>query len=444
MLHFGTDGIRGDAESQLNSRLVVCLARAFVTTTGAQRVLLALDGRESGPRIERDLATGFAQCGARSESLGLLPTPGLALLARELGVFGAMISASHNRFSDNGVKFFEPDGSKLSDEHQRAIEEALQRELQLGDPAGHRGVEPESVSREPTSVAAADRYVAFLAGQVPPKALSGLRVVLDLGNGAASQVAPLAFRTAGAEVVEYHSTPDGRNINDDCGSTHPAAMQRAVIEHRADLGLAFDGDADRVLAADERGDLVDGDQIMAIMAIALHERAGLPNAAIAATVLSNFGLRRALSERGIRVFETPVGDRHVVAAMREHELALGGEQSGHIVFGTRASTGDGTLTGLLLAHRVADSGEPLSRLAAVMTKLPQVMVNVRAAGPIDVERHEPLQEAIRVAEADLAAGGRILVRASGTEPLVRVMVEAESLDRADEIARRVAGSLEGA
>jgi phosphoglucosamine mutase len=430
VLQFGTDGVRGDAESQLTPDFVAALARAFVKVTGARRVLVARDPRESGPRIEADLAAGFAAEGAACESAGVLPTPGLAVLSRERNEWAAMISASHNRWSDNGIKFFAPGGTKLSDEHQTAIETLF--------PTIERGVEVRGVSG---SVDASPVYEAWLCEQVGESSLVGLRVVLDCANGAASSIAPAVFERLGAVVNTIHAAPDGRNINDGCGSTHLDSLRAAVIEHQADLGLAFDGDADRVLAVDESGEVVDGDQILAIMAIALRERAALTSDTIAVTVMSNLGLRRALSAHGIGLVETAVGDRHVVAAMERDDLALGGEQSGHIIFGHRARTGDGTLTGLLLAARVVETSRPLSELAAVMTRLPQVLVNVRVAGRIDLTTG-PVAATIAEVERELGDDGRVLVRPSGTEPLVRVMVEAPTTERAESAAQRVVVALE--
>ncbi len=427
MLRFGTDGVRGDAATQLTSEFVVALARAFVRTTGAQRVLIARDPRESGPRIEGDLAAGCAAEGIDCESAGVLPTPGLAVLSRERDEWAAMISASHNRWSDNGIKFFAPGGTKLSDAHQSGIEAQL---------ATVDGVVPK-VAPSLTSIDAASVYEAWLLDQVGGADLSGLRVVLDCANGAASSVAPTVFARLGAAVDVMHAHPNGRNINDRCGSTYPESLQQRVVDQRADFGLAFDGDADRVLAVDAAGELVDGDQIMAIMALAMRDVDELDHDAIAITVMSNLGLRQCLAARGIGFVETPVGDRHVVAAMERNGLALGGEQSGHIIFGRRARTGDGTLTGLLLAERVAASGQELATLASVMTRLPQVLHNVRVDGATTVAGRSDVEAVIAEVAAELGSEGRVLVRASGTEPLVRVMVEAPTTERAEGAALRI-------
>ena len=430
MLQFGTDGVRGDADTQLTSDFVVALARAFVQATGALRVLLARDPRESGPRIEAALAAGFAVEGVACESAGVLPTPGLAVVSRQRDEWAAMISASHNRWSDNGIKFFAPGGTKLSDEHQSAIEALL--------PTIPSGVNQQQIV---LPVDASPVYADWLCEQVGGGSLGGLRVVLDCANGAASTIAPAVFERLGANVTTIHAAPDGRNINEGCGSTHLASLQAAVVDEHADLGLAFDGDADRVLEVDERGDVVDGDQIMAIMGIAMRERGELTNDAIAITVMSNLGLRRALAEHGIGFVKTPVGDRHVVAAMERDDLALGGEQSGHIIFGHRSRTGDGTLTGLLLAARAAETSRPLSELAAVMTRLPQVLVNVRVGGRVDLTSGA-VAAAIAGVEGELGDDGRVLVRPSGTEPLVRVMVEAPTTQRAEVAAQRIIAAIE--
>lgn len=437
MLQFGTDGIRGDAESQLTSDLVVALARAFVRVTGASRVLMARDPRESGERIAADLAAGFAAEGAVSETAGILPTPGLAVLSRERSEWAVMISASHNAWSDNGIKFFAPGGIKLSYEHQKAIESELLALLAVPPPSITGG----NRQRPVLLTDASSTYRGFLVGQVAAGALAGLRVVLDCAHGAAFELAPAVFNDLGADVVVLHAQPTGRNINDGCGSTHPDVLQRAVVEHGAALGLAFDGDADRVIAVDELGKLVDGDQIMVIMALALRERGELPHDRIAVTVMSNLGLRLALREHGIGIVETPVGDRNVVAAMQAEGLALGGEQSGHIVFAARSGTGDGVLTAVLLAERLLTSGRPLSEVAAVMTRLPQALVNVRLASELDLDRAAEVRAAIEDVETELGQHGRVLVRPSGTEPVVRVMVEAPTQQQADTAAHRIADVL---
>jgi phosphoglucosamine mutase len=435
VLRFGTDGVRGDADTDLTSPLVVALGRAAARVLDVREFLVGRDTRESGPRIEADLARGFAAEGAHVTSLGVAPTPAVAFLAQRRGIPAAIVSASHNPWSDNGVKVVAADGRKLPDDVEEAIEAEMLDIVTL--PAASA-----SALRETVTTADLDGYVAHLLGALDDRSLDGLHIVLDCANGAASEVGPRALIEAGARVKVINAQPDGRNINAGCGSTHPEGLQRAVCESGADLGLALDGDADRVLAVDERGELVDGDQIMVITALDRHERGTLRGDAIVVTVMSNLGLRRALTAAGVDIVETPVGDRHVVAAMAERDLAIGGEQSGHIVFADLATTGDGVLTGLLLADVVARRAQPLSTLAGAMTRLPQVLVNVRLAGPVDLER-AAIRDAVRQVETELGDRGRIVVRPSGTEPLVRVMVEAPTESEASAAAARVQAALEG-
>jgi phosphoglucosamine mutase len=434
VLRFGTDGVRGDADTDLTSPLVVALGRAATRVLGVREFLVGRDTRRSGPRIVADLTRGFAAEGAHVTSLGVAPTPAIAFLAQQRGVPAAIVSASHNPWTDNGVKIVAADGRKLPDD----VEEAIETEMlaHIDD-----SIAPDRDSADPGR-ADLDAYVAHLLGALDDRSLAGLHVVLDCANGAASEVGPRALIDAGARVKVINAQPDGRNINADCGSTHPEGLQRAVRESGADLGLALDGDADRVLAVDERGELVDGDQIMVITALDRHERGTLRGDAIVVTVMSNLGLRRALTAAGVDIVETPVGDRHVVAAMAERNLAIGGEQSGHIVFADLATTGDGVLTGLLVADVVARRAVPLSTLAGAMTRLPQVLVNVRLAGPVDLDRPS-IREAVQQVESELGDRGRIVVRPSGTEPLVRVMVEAPTESEASAAAARVQAALEG-
>ncbi len=344
------------------------------------------------------------------------------------------MSASHNPWTDNGVKIVTADGRKLPDDVEAAIEAEMLSIVTLPSASS-------SVARPPVARADLDAYVGHLLGALDGRSLDGLHVVLDCANGAASELGPRAFAAAGARVEVINAEPDGRNINADCGSTYPDGLQRVVRDAGADVGLALDGDADRVLAADERGELVDGDQIMVMTALDWHARGVLRDDAIVVTVMSNLGLRRALAAAGVGIVETPVGDRHVVAAMAERNLAIGGEQSGHIVFADLATTGDGVLTGLIVADLVARQGVPLSALAASMTRLPQVLVNVRLAGPVDLERAS-IRDAIQAVEADLGERGRVVVRASGTEPMVRVMVEAPTEAEASAAAARIKAALE--
>ncbi len=455
MLRFGTDGVRGVAGRELTADLVLALGRAAARALGTGRpFVVARDTRRSGPMLEAALVAGLCAEGAGVELLGVLPTPGLAAASAEAGSPGAMISASHNPFPDNGVKFFEPGGRKLRD----ATEERIESELAvlLRDPSP--GAEGASIGTVSTRPDALDAYVARLvravggdpgapaagtgpAPGVTTRPLRGLRVVVDCGNGAASEAAPRALRMLGADVTVMSAAPDGTNINDGCGSTHTEPLRERVLATGAGAGLAFDGDADRVVAVDEYGGIVDGDHILAVAALDLAARGRLRNAAVATTVMANLGLRRVLAEHGVRVVETPVGDRHVVAAMEEHDLVLGGEQSGHVIFAEHAVTGDGPLTGILLLDAVVRSGGPLSKLASVMTRYPQALRNVEVASRDGLDSAGSFWAEVRAVERELGDAGRVLVRPSGTEPVVRVMVEADDDARAEGCADRLAGAL---
>jgi len=444
VLRFGTDGVRGDAEHDLTSDLVVALGRAVARVLSPPQVVIAGDTRRSGPRIEAELAAGLRAEGVEPVLLGVLPTPAIAFVAATRGVPATIVSASHNPWSDNGVKVIGPDGRKLPDAAEAAIEAELEAllapERQRSRPEG--GEARATHSAEPSfeaDAASADAYVAHLLSTLAGRTLAGLDIVLDCANGAGFAVGPRVLHAAGARVHVLHDAPNGRNINADCGSTHPELLRRTVVERGAALGLALDGDGDLVIAVDEHGELVDGDQLMTMTAIDMHGRGALRNDAIAVTVMSNLGLRRALRAAGIDVVETPVGDRQVVAAMQAGDLVLGGEQSGHIVYAQYATTGDGLLTGLLVADLVRRTGRPLSELAAQMTRVPQVLVNVRVARRVDVGASAALTEAVRAVEHDLGDTGRVLVRASGTEPLVRVMIEADAQSVADAAAERLVG-----
>jgi phosphoglucosamine mutase len=434
VLRFGTDGVRGDADTYLSSSSMVALARATARVLGAAEFLVGRDTRESGPRIAADLTHGFVAEGASVTSLGVASTPAIAFLAQRAGVPAAIVSASHNPWSDNGVKIVGGDGRKLADELERAIEQAIEPMLAAasGSP---------SDADAPPQLVDLDPYVAHLLGALDGRTLDGLHIVIDCANGAASELAPRAFRAAGARVDVINAEPDGRNINAGCGSTYPEPLQRAVRDHGANLGLALDGDADRVVAVDEHGELVDGDQLMVMTALDWHARGILRNDAIAVTVMSNLGLRRALSEAGVGIVETPVGDRNVTAAMATHDLAIGGEQSGHIVFADLATTGDGVLTGLIVGDLLTRRGVTMSAQAAAMTRLPQVLVNVRLSPGVDLEL-PAVQEEMRTVRAELGDRGRLVVRSSGTEPVVRVMVEAPTETEAEAAAGRVRAALE--
>jgi phosphoglucosamine mutase len=434
-LTFGTDGVRGVANEQLTPELVLALGRAAARVLGRGPWLVGRDTRVSGPMLTAALAAGLAAEGADVVDLGVLPTPGVAAACAEAGLPGAVVSASHNPYADNGVKLFAPGGRKLADDLEERIEAEWHRPGGTGRDVGTIGSD---------GGAAAAAYVERVVAALDGRTLAGMRVVLDCANGAASAVAGDVFRRAGADVTVLHDQPDGRNINDGCGSTHPQSLQADVRDGA--IGLAFDGDADRVLAVDEDGALVDGDQILALTALDLRARGRLHHDAVVVTVMSNLGFRLAMEAAGIRVVETKVGDRYVLEALAEGGYALGGEQSGHVIHADLATTGDGVLTGLLLADLVHRSGRPLRDLAGeVMRRLPQVLVNVRVADPGSVAGDEDVAAAVRRVEASLDGEGRVLLRPSGTEPLVRVMVEAPTPDQAqaaaDELAAVVASAL---
>jgi phosphoglucosamine mutase len=427
-LRFGTDGVRGRIPDDLSPEDVRRLGAAAAEVLGGPCFVVGRDTRASGPELEDALLEGLAARGVDSVRLGVVPTPTVAWLAAADKVPGAMISASHNPWSDNGIKLFAAGGLKLSDERQDAVQAVLDRDEPVAPGAVVAIDGAEHI----------DRYRAAVVASLDGRRLDGVHVVVDCANGSASAVAEPVLRSLGARVDVIHASPDGRNINDGCGSTHPADLQAEVVRRGADVGLAFDGDADRVLAVDAGGELVDGDQIIAVCAIDRRERGRLTGNAVVVTVMTNLGFRLAMREHGIEVVETAVGDRHVLEALEQRSLSLGGEQSGHVIFRDLATTGDGLLTGVQLLDVVRRSGRPLRALAAeAMERLPQVLHNVR------VERRVPglaelLSPAIAAIEADLGERGRVLVRPSGTEPVVRVMVEAGTRPAAEEAARKLA------
>jgi phosphoglucosamine mutase len=434
-LRFGTDGVRGVANVELTPELVTALGRAAVVVLGTDEpFVVGRDTRRSGPMLEAALVAGMCAEGADVVLVGVLPTPGVAHVARERGAPAAVISASHNPFGDNGVKLFAPGGRKIPEPLEHEVEEEL-RALAVSQP--EPGPEGLGVGVSSEHRGALDDYVAMLVDSLQGRQLAGLHVVLDCGTGAAFRAAPSALRALGATVDVIHASPDGVNINASCGSTHPQQLQEAVLVARADVGLAFDGDADRVLAVDERGHLVDGDEILAIAAIDLHDRNQLRGAAIVATVMSNLGLRRALEPYGIDVIETPVGDRNVLDVLEQRNLTLGGEQSGHVIYADQATTGDGSLTGIFLLDTMVRRGRSLSELASVVTRVPQVMRNVAVEGADALARDAAFWSRVRDVDDELGDDGRVLVRPSGTEPLVRVMVEATDPEVAESAAERL-------
>jgi phosphoglucosamine mutase len=441
MLKFGTDGVRGVANAELTPELALALGRAAARVLGGDRFAIGRDTRRSGPLLESALAAGLAAEGIDVVSLGVAPTPEVAWWSVTEGAPAAVVSASHNPFADNGIKLFSAGGRKLPD----AVEERLEAELDALLSDGGSGGRAAPVGAAVGSVTAAagvhGGYGASVAASLEGRRLDGLRAVVDCANGSATVAAPDVLRSLGVEVEAIHCQPDGLNINDGCGSTHPGDLQLAVVERGADLGIAFDGDADRVLLVDAAGELVDGDHLIAICAIDRHERGTLAGDAVVVTVMTNLGFRLAMQERGVRVVETAVGDRYVLEALAGGGYSLGGEQSGHVVFPDLATTGDGLLTAVQVLDVVVRSGRPLADLAAAsMTRLPQVLRNVRVAqrDPAIVEH---VAADIAAVEQRLGEKGRVLVRPSGTEPLVRVMVEApteaDAAAAAEELARAV-------
>ncbi|MFB7662495.1 phosphoglucosamine mutase [Kitasatospora sp. NPDC056138] len=442
---FGTDGVRGVANEGLTAELALGLSVAAAHVLGDAGAfeghrpvaVVGRDPRASGEFLEAAVIAGLASAGVDVLRVGVLPTPAVAYLTGALGAdFGVMLSASHNAMPDNGIKFLARGGHKLDDAIEDAIEAHYAR-YGVGDENWSRPT-GEAVGRVRQYTEGFDRYVAHLIGVLPNR-LDGIKVVIDGAHGAAARVAPEAFARAGAEVVHTLGTePTGLNINDGVGSTHLDKLRAAMQEHRADLGIALDGDADRCLAADADGNEVDGDQIIAILAVAMKEAGTLRRNTAVATVMSNLGFKQAMQREGIDLVETAVGDRYVLEAMKAEGYALGGEQSGHVILLDHATTGDGTLTGLMLGARLAATKQPLADLAAVMTRLPQVLINVKGVDRTRVTTSVELSQAVKEAETELGDTGRVLLRPSGTEPLVRVMVEAADAVQAKAVAEELA------
>ncbi len=438
---FGTDGVRGAAYTELTTDFVTLLGRAVARVLRPPTVYVGQDTRASSPDFAAAVCRGLAEEGVTVRSVGIVPTPALAWLAAADGVGAVMITASHNPYGDNGVKVFAVGGTKLTD----AVEAGIEGELGLLIAArdGHAsGTEPLSQSSYRGSVAEApheiDRYVTHLVDSFGAGSLDGVHVVVDCANGAMSDVAPLVLGRLGARLTVLASSPDGTNINDRCGATHPEVMLDTVRSVGAHAGLAFDGDGDRVIAAAPNTGLIDGDHLLAVMAPMLRESGSLRGDAVVVTVMSNLGFRRAMSAQGIRVVETPVGDRYVLEAIEREGLVLGGEQSGHIIVRDRSTTGDGLLAGVLLLERAQATGRTLDDVASgAMTTYPQVLVNVRTARR-DPRVAELVADEITAVERELAGAGRVLVRPSGTEPVVRVMVEAIDPAMAQQCADRLA------
>jgi phosphoglucosamine mutase len=441
MLKFGTDGVRGVANLDLTPEVVVALGRAAARVLPSWRFVVGRDTRRSGPLLEAALVAGLTSEGVDVSLLGVAPTPAVAWVAATQGIAGAVISASHNPFEDNGVKLFGTGGKKLDDETEAALEAELHRLLR------HEATAPARTGDAVGTVVDArtevQNWARAVADSIDGRRLDGLRIVLDVANGAASEVGPVLLRSLGADVTVLHAAPDGTNINAGCGSTHPEELQRVVVEQGATAGIALDGDADRALAVDADGRLVDGDQIIAVTAIDRRDAGTLIDDTVVVTVMTNLGFRLGMAEHGIKVLEVPVGDRYVLEALADGGLSLGGEQSGHVIFTDQATTGDGLLTAVQLLDVVARSGRSLAELAdAAMTRLPQVLRNVRvdrAAADVAAE----LSAQVAEVEAELGERGRVLIRASGTEPLVRVMVEAPTAAQAEAAAQRLCEAVEG-
>ncbi len=438
---FGTDGVRGLANKDITAELALDLSVAAAHVLGERgafggrrpTAIVGTDGRASGEFLCAAVTAGLASAGVDVLDAGALPTPAIAFLTADTEAgLGVMLSASHNPMPDNGIKFFASGGHKLPDEVEDAIERRMGEKWDRPTGAG--------VGRVRRLADGHERYVAHLLSILPHR-LDGLSIVIDAAHGSASRVSPDAFRRAGANVTVIGADPDGLNINDGYGSTHLERLCATVVEVGADLGIAHDGDADRCLAVDAEGRPVDGDQIMAVLALSMRDQGRLPHDTLVATVMSNLGMIQAMEREGITVRQTAVGDRYVLEDMKTGGYSLGGEQSGHVIFLEHGTTGDGTLTGLLLASRVAETGRSLADLAGVMTRLPQVLLNVKDVDTTGVDTHEGVRAEVASASAELDGTGRVLLRKSGTEPLVRVMVEAADEEQARAVAERLADSV---
>ena len=429
--YFGTDGVRGRYGDDLTVELAASLGHAAAVVLGRghprPRVLIGRDTRASGEPLEQALIAGIARAGGEVLIAGVIPTPAVAHLTHVYDCqAGAVISASHNPAQDNGIKFFGDNGMKLPD----AVEDDIESILEHGNGAED---DPGNASNLED---AEERYLSFVLHDAP--SLSGLHVVVDCAHGAAYRVGPEAYRRAGARVTAIATEPDGVNINDGVGSTHPEMLQARVLADRANVGIAHDGDADRLVAVDERGELVDGDQILAMCAIDAKSRGTLPGNAVVSTVMANLGFRRAMADAGIEIIETAVGDRYVLEAMLERGISMGGEQSGHLIFLDHHTTGDGILTALRMLSLMASTRKLLSELAAVAQRAPQILLNITDVNKDALESATPVWDEVRRVEGELGDAGRVLVRPSGTEPVVRVMVEATSETAASSAAERIA------
>lgn len=440
--YFGTDGVRGIANSELTPELAFRLGRCggYILTKnleGKPKVIIGRDTRISGHMLEGALVAGLLSIGAEVMRLGVISTPGVAYLTKALGAqAGVMISASHNPVEDNGIKFFGPDGFKLSDEEELEIEKLLEMEKdELPRPIGG------DLGQVDDYFEGGQKYLQFLK-QTVDEDFSGIHIALDCAHGATSSLATHLFADLDADLSTMGASPNGLNINDGVGSTHPEKLAAFVLEKGADVGLAFDGDGDRLIAVDEKGDIVDGDQIMYICAKYLNEQGRLKKSTVVSTVMSNLGFYKALEEKGIKSVQTAVGDRYVVEEMKKNGYNLGGEQSGHIIFLDYNTTGDGLLTGLQLINILKATNKPLSELAGEMKKYPQKLVNVKVTDKHRVTENERIKEEIKKVEEEMKGNGRILVRPSGTEPLVRIMAEASTEEECDAYVERIAAVVE--
>ncbi|MDG4658627.1 phosphoglucosamine mutase [Ectobacillus antri] len=434
--YFGTDGVRGVANSELTPELAFKIGRygGYVLTKNTERpkILIGRDTRVSGHMLEGALVAGLLSIGAEVMRLGVISTPGVAYLTKALGAqAGVMISASHNPVQDNGIKFFGPDGFKLSDEQEYEIEELLEKEIdELPRPVG------KDLGQVNDYFEGGQKYLQYLK-QTIDEDFSGLHVALDCAHGAASSLAPYLFADLDADISTMGTSPNGVNINDGVGSTHPEALAAFVKEKGADVGLAFDGDADRLIAVDENGDIVDGDQIMYICAKHMSETGKLKHNTVVSTVMSNLGFYKAIEAQGMQSAQTAVGDRYVMEEMKKGGYNLGGEQSGHIIFLDYITTGDGMLSAIQLVNIMKATGKSLSQLAGEMKKFPQLLVNVRVTDKQQALSNERIQQEIQAVEADMNGDGRVLVRPSGTEPLIRVMAEAPSQELCEQYVNRI-------
>ncbi len=438
MALFGTDGIRGLANREVTAELAldVAVAAAHIlieslgSTKTRPRAIVGQDSRASGEFLEAAVVAGLTSAGVDVYRVGVIPTPAIAFLVAESGAdLGVVLSASHNPMPDNGIKIFARGGGKLDDNLELAIENRLGEPWER--PTG------KDVGRAINDDTASERYLNHLLATVDTR-LDGLKVVVDCANGASSYVAPEALRRAGAEVIAISDYPNGWNINENCGSTHMESLREKVIETSADIGIAHDGDADRCLAIDAHGNVIDGDQILTILAIGLKQRGLLKGNCVVGTIMSNLGFMKAMKHAEIDVITTPVGDRYVLERLIDSDCTLGGEQSGHVILKHFANTGDGVLTALTLLQELKRSGKSVNELASAMTKFPQVLINVPGVAKEKLSASSVVHEAVRTAQAELGDSGRILLRPSGTEPLIRVMVEASSDSVASEIAVKLA------